>query len=150
MTPTTCDEAIGLLIATARLDADDELIATPAHRQAWRHYRRLRRAEMRAEHPAVGRRAPVAAPAPRQQPRQRSRRSTAVKKAAGASKGSDGPEPPRFIVNLPPPDPDGVRRVARLLVERAYTEVVNRRALGSANSDAAEAATPTASRSKVL
>lgn len=82
--------------------------------------------------------------------RQRARRSPRRAAAKNATSGSDGPEPPRcIVVSLPPPDPDGVRRLARLLVERAASEVLNR-ALGAQHSDAATASTVTASRSKVL
>ncbi|MCU1282871.1 MAG: hypothetical protein JWM53_6417 [bacterium] len=53
-----------------------------------------------------------------------------------------------FIVTIPPPDPEGVRRAAELLVELATTEVLAR--IAAQHSDAAEAGTPTASEEKVL
>jgi hypothetical protein len=52
-------------------------------------------------------------------------------------------------IQLPPPDPDAIGRLARLLVEQATTEVLNPVA-GVQNSDAAGALTPTASRETVL
>jgi len=51
-------------------------------------------------------------------------------------------------VHLPPPDPDAVGRLARLLVEQATAEVFNRVA-GVEKGDAAETGIPAASRETV-
>lgn len=54
-------------------------------------------------------------------------------------------KPRPVLVLLGKPNPEGVRRLARLLVERAANDVFNR----TQHSDAVEAATPTASEEKV-